>query len=129
MTAGNYTSINSMKVEIDINDTVDDEVLKLFATRGNRYVDDILYVHAATLPLTGDQLTSAQGIALWHALMHWYRRQKDWEAYRSAKESRDEDAQALIAKLAAQPGTNTQSQSYAYSQPYRSEPIKTRTGL
>lgn len=129
MAAGNYTSYEDLKDELEINDTEDDEFLKAIAEKANRYVDDLLYVHAATLPLTGDQKTSAESIALSHAKIKWYVRQRDWEAVKESRIDRDEETEVLKRKLAAQPSTNTQSEKTAYSQSYRSEPLATRTGL
>jgi len=132
MPAGTYAVLADIKSKLDIGAAVTkfDTRLNELITDANRDVDDICFLHAVTLPLTGDQAESAADMANKHVCYNFKIEQnappeivKMWkDEYLDAKNK-------LIAKLDAQPETNTQSQSTAYSQTYRSRLLAERTGL
>jgi len=131
MAAGSYYVLVDTKLLLDIPTatTKYDTRLDELGEIANREVDDIMFLYAVTLPLTDDQAASAAKVANNYTAYQFKKTQnapvdlvKLWKT--DYEEARDN----LIAKLKAQPSTNTQSQSFVYSQDYRSEPLLTRDG-
>ena len=130
MPAGTYYVLADAKLLLDIPTatTKYDTRLDELGEIANREVDDILYRHAATLPLTDDQATSAAKVANYYTAYNFKLTQnapadliKLWKAeYQDA-------LKALSDKLDAQPSTNTQSLSVSYSKDFRSEPLASRS--
>lgn len=94
---------------------------------GNRQVEDILYIHAVTLPLTLDQFTSARYMVFSYIYWRYMVFTKNWEAAKEYKALYDAAKEALIAKLTAQPNVNTQSGTVAYARSYRSDELADRS--
>ena len=129
MASGDYGDNGTIKdlLDVDQANTKYDDDINFSKEAGNRFVDDLLYIHAATLPLTGDQKESAGNVCNFHACVIFKTRQNATkDIIQSWKDLRDEAKEALIAKLKAQPDTNTQSQAVAYASSYRTEPITSR---
>lgn len=93
---------------------------------GNRKVEDIIFTHAVTLPLTGDQFTSAKYMVLNYIYWRYMVRMRNYVAAENYEKLYIEHRQALIDKLAAQPSTNTQSGTVAYARNYRSDELNYR---
>jgi len=129
MAAGDYADLKWLKRKLFIGDEDEDPDLDSAVEAANRFVDDILYRHAATLPLTGDLLTSATEVANADAMRDYKLTKQDIETSREWKATRKEKMQALTDKLDADPATNTQSETVAVTSSYKTTPLKTRTGL
>lgn len=126
MASGDYADIEYLKGKLHIDDTDEDQDLIDAIEDANRFVDDLLYPHASTLPLTGDQLTSAKGVANADAIRSYKLVKRDIDVSKEWKNIRDERSEALIDKLKAQPDTNTQFAAVAVASSYRSEPLASR---
>lgn len=127
MPAGSYYVKAEVKLllEIATGTTSFDTLLDQHGADGNRYVDDLLYIYAGTLPLTGDQLDSATNIANYHACM-MFKVQKNApsEVVNNWKTLRDDAVKVLIGKLQAQPNTNTQSLVVVIESEYKSSELE-----
>ena len=127
MASGNYADLDWLKRKLIIKDEDDDPELDDAVESANRFVDDILSRHAATLPLTGDLLVSATGVANAEAMRDYKLSKQDIDTAREWKATRNERSEALIGKLKTDPSTNTQSATVSVASTYRSEPLASRS--
>lgn len=125
--SGDYADVSYLKRKFNIDDDEEDEDLTDAIESGNRYVDDVLVLHGATIPVTdAGQLESAKQMANAEAIRFMKVATRDIEVAKEWKLTRNEKTDALVKKLQSTPQTNTQSKTVVYSQDYRTEPLTTR---
>lgn len=94
---------------------------------GNREIDDVLAEHSATLPLTGDQFTSAKYAVFEYIAVEFYTYTKDWEAVAESKKQYEEALNSLIKKLDVNPAINTKMAGFSMANDYRSKELGLRS--
>ena len=132
MAVGDYGVVDKIKKLCDIDQatTKYDSDIEDAKDSGNRYLGDILFKYASTLPLTDDQKTSAHWVVNYHGvLIYKMSRSAPAEVLKGWKDLRNESKEALIEKLKAQPETNTQSAVVAVASTYKTQPLKQRSNL
>jgi len=130
MTSGDYADLEWLKRKLLIGDEDEDPTLDDSVESANRYVDDILSRHAATVPVTDtDLLDSCVWVANCEAMRDYKLSKQDIETAKEWRFTRKEKEEALIAKLEKDPETNTQSKTVAVATTYKTNPLHTRTGI
>lgn len=130
MASGNYADLTWLKRKLNISDEDDDPDLDDSVESANRFVDDVLSRHAATVPVTDtDLLDSCTWVANCEAMRDYKLTKQDIETSKEWKTTRKEKLDNLIAKLAKDPDTNTQSKFVAVATTYKTNPLHTRTGI
>jgi len=126
MAAGDYADLKWLKRKLVISDEDDDPDLNASIESANTFVSDILFRHSATLPVTGDLKTSAGDVANCEAMRDYKLTKQDIETSKEWRAARNEKSKGLIARLDADPNTNTQGAFVAVSTAYKTEPMKSR---
>lgn len=123
---GDYANIDWLKDKLKIDDEDEDEDLMNAVEAANRFTEDLVTIHAETVPLTDEQKKSAEGVANAEAMRDYKLTKLAIDASKEWRYVRDERVKALIAVLSSDP-TNSQNDVVAVSSTYRSEPLKSRS--
>jgi len=130
MASGDYADLKWLKRKLYLSDEDDDPDLDDSVEAANRFVDDILARHSATVPVTdADLLASCKWVANCDAMRDYKLTKQDVETSKEWRFTRKEKMDILIAKLESDPQTNTQSKSVAVATTYKTNPLHTRTGI
>lgn len=99
----NASDSDSIKLDLNCVDiTKYDANFAQWGTEGNSEISDLLFKHSATLPLTGDQFTSAKYAVFQYIEWQFYIFTKDDESADRLEKQYDKARNALIEKLDAQ---------------------------
>jgi len=128
MASGDYADLKWLKRKLNVSDEDDDVDLDDAVESANRFVDDILTRHSATIPVTGDLKVSATNVANAEAMRDYKLTKQDIEMSNAWRTTRKERAEALIAVLETNPSTNTQNKVVAVAKKYKTQPLKSRSG-
>lgn len=129
MASGDYADLSWLKRKLIIKDEEEDPDLNDSIEGANRFVDDILSRHSATVPVTNaDLLVSAEGVANAEAMRDYKLTKQDIETSNEWRKTRDERVKAMIGKLEIDITNNTQGAFVCVSTEYKTQPLKSREG-
>lgn len=124
----NGTDLTTVKLNLNlVSISKYDSNIAEWGLEGNREIDDLLAKHTATLPLTGDQFTSAKYAVFEYIAVEFYTYTKDWEAVARSQIQYDDARNALIEKIDSDITQNTGASGFSLGNDYRSTELFYRT--
>lgn len=119
--------LNSLKEIVDIDDTLDDDTLKLFGNTANQDIDTQLAPFADSLPLTGDLLTQAENASIYFVASLWKAKKENEALAKFYKEQYQSTIDNLITKLKSQPSTTNRTKRVSVAQDYSTRLLFSQT--